>query len=280
MIVSARGLTRTTAVLSGVFSLLLGVAAVFFHSHLAESQAADSLLDLAGALMLAWVVGVAQTPGDERHPMGHTRAEPLGALVIAALAGILALKVGSGAFASLLHESSMKPDVFLLGLFLGKVTFKFVVFRIATGQKGPAFSALRVDARNDILMGAVAAVGFLGARAGAPEVDAWVALPTAIWIGWSGVELARENIDNLLGVAPPPERRREILRLASGVPGVVDAHDLMALSDGSTLSVHVHITVDGTLTVREGHDIAECVRLRLLDEEDVGLCSVHVDPSV
>lgn len=278
MTVTAQGLTRATAVLSGLFSVALFWAASRFESDLALAQASDSLVDLTGALVLAWVVTVAQAPGDERHPMGHSRAEPLGALLIAVLAGVLALEVGSAAIASLLEGAQMIPSFLLLGFFGAKVAFKGLVWTFAARRRGPAFSALLVDARNDCLVGVLAVFGFFGARLGTPEVDAWLALPASLWIGWSGVSLARENIDLLMGVAPDPARQKQLLSLAGSIEGVKDAHDLVAHSLGTQLSVHIHITVDGDLSVRTAHDIGEAVRLLLSEEEDVGHCSVHIDP--
>jgi cation diffusion facilitator family transporter len=277
--VSARHLTRATAVLSACFSAALWIAATRFHSDLALAQASDSLLDVAGAVVLAWVVHVARAPGDERHPMGHSRAEPLGALGIAALAGVLALEVGISAVESLLGKGAMVPSMFLVGLFSAKILFKLVIWRLAARGKGPAFSALLVDARNDCLVGGLALIGFAGARLGTPTIDAWLALPSALWIGWSGVSLARENIDLLMGVAPEPDRQAALLAFAASVPQVVDAHDLVAHYLGTLLSVHVHISVKGELTVRQAHDIGEQVRHLLLEQEDVGHCSVHIDPA-
>lgn len=279
MNVSARALTRVSAAFSGVLAIGLGAAAVYFHSDLALAQSADSLLDFAAAFLLAWVVHVAQTPGDARHPMGHERAEPLGALAIAALAGVLALEVGARAVGSLLGTTNVVLAWELLWLFAFKGVFKAIIFRLARRGSGPALSALSVDARNDVIVCVVAIAGYFGARAGYAKLDALLAIPAAGWIGWSGVALAWENVDLVMGVAPPDERQREIRELAGSVPGVVEAHDLVAHSTGTAYSIHIHVTVDENLTVRQGHDLGEAVRHRLLAEPDISHCSVHVDPT-
>lgn len=279
MNLSARVLTRVSAAFSGVLALGLGAAAFYFHSDLALAQGADSLLDFAAAFLLAWVVHLAQTPGDARHPMGHERAEPLGALAIAALAGVLALEVGSSAVGSLLGSSDVVLAWELLWLFAFKAVFKGVLFYWARGGTGPALSALSVDARNDVIVCLVAIAGYFGARVGYTRLDALLAIPAAAWIGWSGVGLARENVDLLMGVAPPDDRQRELLRLAASVPGIVEAHDLVAHSTGIAYSIHIHVSVDESLTVRQGHDLGEAVRFQLLAEPDVSHCSVHVDPT-
>lgn len=279
MDVSARRLTRATAAVSGAFSVALFWAAFRFNSNLALAQASDSLLDVTGAVVLAWVVAVAQEPRDARHPMGHSRAEPLGALGIALLAGILALEVGSAAVQSIMGGTRVEPSPILVTFFVAKVVFKAVVWVLSSGKKTPAFSALLVDARNDCLVGVLAVLGFIGARFGNPAVDAWIACPAAFWIGWSGFSLAKENIDLLMGVAPDPARQAQLLAIATGSDGVLQAHDLVAHHLGTHLSIHVHIVVDGGLSVRQAHDIGEGVRERLMREVDVGHCSVHIDPS-
>jgi len=90
--------------------------------------------------------------------------------------------------------------------------------------------------------------------------------------------LARENIDLLMGKAPPLARQAELLALAQQVQGVIGAHDLRAHHLGPQLSIHVHISVDRNLTVTVAHDIGERVRARLEAEEDVMACSIHIDP--
>lgn len=276
---SVRGLTTYSLAVSLIFSGALIFAFVVYDSDLALAQAADSLLDVLGAVVLAWSVRIAASPGDERHPMGHSRAEPLGALAIAFVSAALAFEVGSAAISSLWGEPSLRPGWGLLAVFLAKASAKGVLLLLAKKHRGPAVNALVVDARNDVLVGLGAVVGFGFARWGYLFVDALLAFPIAVWIGWSGFSLARENIDLLMGVAPPATRRTELLDLARNVPGVLNVHDLRAQHLGADISVHVHVEVPGALTVREGHDIGEAVRRRLLAESDVGHCSVHIDPA-
>src|SRR6186713_60500 len=117
----------STALMSGLFAGGLGTAWYFFNSELAQAQAADSLVDFAGAFVLAWVVRVAGQPSDEDHPWGHGRAEPLGALAIAMLAAVLALRVGQGAVQALVLGTQARAESLLLQVFVAKVVFKGAV---------------------------------------------------------------------------------------------------------------------------------------------------------
>lgn len=275
---TAVALSRVTLAGSAVFSAALWVAHLVLKSDLALAQAADSLVDFAGAFVLAYAAEVGSRPRDEDHPFGHTRAESLGALGIAALGTLLAFEVGSSAVESLLGGSSVRPTSALLGLFLGKVAFKAFIFSRARRGAGAAFEALAVDAKNDMLVGAVAVVGFFGARFGAETIDAWLSLPVALYIGFAGFSLGRENVERLMGKAPPESRQEELRQKALAVSGIGGVSELRAHYLGTMLSIHVQVLVSGDLTLHEAHDIGERVREALEAEDDVLHCSVHLDP--
>lgn len=257
----------------------LGAAAYHFNSQLALAQAADSFMDVFTAAVLTWTVAVSRKPKDEDHPFGHTRAQPIGGLVTAVVAGVVAFEVLRSSTAALAEGSSPDLGWTLIAVFSVKAALKVVVYLLSKGgaKQSPALRALMVDARNDVLVALIAIAGFFAARYGMPTLDAWLALPIALWIGWSGIELARDNIRMLMGEAPPEERQRELAALASNVAGVINAHDLRAQFMGTHLHVHLHVVVDPDLSLRQAHDIGEAVRLRLEAEKDVQHCSVHID---
>ncbi len=275
-LLSLTSLTFSAALVCGLFVVYLRL-----NSQLALAQAADSLMDVFTAGVLAFAIRVASLPRDENHPFGHSRAEPVGALVTAVIAGILAIEVARSAITALAVGSTPVLDWPLAALFGGKLAFKSVIalvgWRMLKGGAGPGVAALTVDARNDVLINSVALAGYFGARAGWPQLDAWLALPTVIWIGWSGWRLAADNIRLLMGEAPPIERQEELRQLALRCEGVKEVPGLRAQHMGTRLHVHVEIAVEELLTIKQAHDIGEAVRERLEAEPDVGHATVHID---
>lgn len=272
--------------LSSLFFSALLVFALFtvylrFDSQLALAQAADSLMDVFTATVLAFAIRVASQPKDENHPFGHSRAEPVAALITAVIAGVLAIEVGRSAIVALAQGREPMLEWPLAALFAGKLAFKSVIglvgWRMLKKGAGPGIEALTIDARNDVLINSLALIGFFAARYGYPQLDAWLALPTVLWIGWSGWRLAADNIRLLMGEAPPHERQKELVALARTCPGVRDVPSLRAQHIGTKLHVHVEIALDETLTVRQAHDLGEAVRERLESEPDVGHATVHID---
>ncbi len=251
-------------------------------SQLALAQAADSLADMLSGAALVWAVRESAKPPDEGHPLGHGRAEPLAALVVAVLAGVLAIEVMRGAISALLSGATPELDWYVAAVFAAKVAFKLAISLVATwaarAQDNPVLDALRVDARNDVMVGGVALVGFALVRAGLPAVDAWLAVAVALYVAYVGVRLGRENVALLMGEAAPERRREELRALASGVEGVRRVDQLVATWSGALLHVHCDVAVDAPLSLIEAHAIGHAVEERLLREDDVARAVVHVGP--
>ena len=279
---AASRLMVVTLLGSGLLSVALLGSYFLYNSQLAFAQFADSLLDMVTAVVLAWTVRLSAKPEDANHHFGHKRAQPVGALVAAVLTGVLAAEVIQRAVGALLDAGEAEFDSLILWTFLAKVAFKLVVWfaaiRLASPAQ-PAVKALALDARNDVLTSGAAIFGFLAARYGATQLDAWLALPLGALIAWSGFQLAVDNVRLLMGEAPSEVRQREIVALASSVTGVRGEPDLRAHYVGTEIHVHIAIAVDAALTVGEAHDIGEAVRLRVEAEPDVSRCSVHIDPA-
>lgn len=276
----------TLVSIAGSFLLAVGLVAVhiLFDSQLALAQAADSISDMFAGVALAWAVRQASQPADEDHPLGHGRAEPLAALVVAVLAGVLAVEVLRGGVMAVVEGAVPQLDWPLAFVFAAKVVFKIVIVGFAIRQlkrqHNPALDALRVDARNDVLVSCVALLGLGLAYAGLPAVDSWLSIAIGIYVGFSGLGLARENVGLLMGEAAPADRHEELVRIAGSITGVRGVDDLIATWSGTMLLLQVEIAVDPELSVHDAHDIAHLVEERLLEEEDVSQVVVHVGPAV
>lgn len=268
------------AVSLGLFAGL--VAAYFlFDSRLALAQAADSFADIFTATALFVSLRVAAQPPDEGHPIGHQRAEPIAALVAAVVAGVLAVEVLRDAITALLSGAEPTMAWPLVWMFLLKVGAKAAIAAVASAahekRGSPALSALYVDARNDVLVGVLAVLGFFAARYGWLGLDAWLAIPVAVWIGASGVDLARENIGLLMGQAPSETRRDALAKVAAEVPGVRAVTEVHARHHGADLELLVSVVVDPELTMRRAHDIGHAVEARLIAEPDVCHAVAHLE---
>ena len=61
-------------------------------------------------------------------------------------------------------------------------------------------------------------------------------------------------------------------------PGVLGIHDLRTRKMGDMIAVDTHIEVDGSITVKDGHEIARVARLRVVESHHVISLMAHLDP--
>lgn len=249
-------------------------------SQLVLAQGSDSLLDIVGGSVLVFTALYASQPRDRRHPFGHQRAEPIGALVTAILAGALAFEVAQSSITALVageHVALAPPIAVFLG---GKLAIKLVLLLSAlrsTSTHSAATRALRVDTRNDVIACASSLVGFGLSHLGYLWADAALAVPVAFYIAYSGLELGRENVRYLIGESPSEEVLVGLERAAGGVDGVIGVDRLRAQHVGSRVQVDLTIVVPSEISATEAHDIAADVKERLEADPLVLDAFVHVD---
>lgn len=265
-------------------ALLFVVAAFVYHgtrSQLVLAQGSDSLLDIGAGIILAISIRVGRKPRDTNHPYGHDRAEPIGALVAAILAGVLAFEVLRSAAGALISGTVASLDHTVAWILGGKLGFKVVlmalILPLSRRSRSSALEALKTDTRNDLAACASSLIGYQLARSGMGWADALLALPVALYIGKNGFDLARENLRYLMGESPSEEVMAELCALGQGVPGVCSIGAMQAQYVGPNLHVEVDIEVRGRNSASEAHDISVLVQRAIEGHELVGKVFVHVD---
>lgn len=109
-------------------------------------------------------------------------------------------------------------------------------------------------------------------------MDPLAAFVVAAGILHTGYEIVRDNVNYLVGAAPPADLREQILGRALDNPDVEGAHDVVAHYVGPEIDVSLHVEVEGEMTLHEAHDIETDLILDLESIPEVDDVFVHVDP--
>jgi divalent metal cation (Fe/Co/Zn/Cd) transporter len=101
----------------------------------------------------------------------------------------------------------------------------------------------------------------------------------SIFILHAAIRITWPSLKELIDAGAPAEIRAQIRTIAGENKAVMQVHDIRTRYIGSSLQVVLHIVVDGTLSVRAGHDLAKDVEHRLIRNiPEVVEVVVHVDP--
>ena len=232
---------------------------------------ADSATDLVMSVGAMAALIYAAKPADEDHNFGHTSVEDLAALAQALVVGISGAVIGWTAVDRLIHpvRGSIREEgagitvmAISMVLTLGRVWWQG---RVAKRTGSRVVAADRLHYIGDLLPAAGAIVSLWAARRfGITQIDSVVALVAAAVLLAGALRIFRGAWDALMDRTAPPDVIEGIETLARNWPGVRGYHDLKTRTAGSRIFVHLHIELDGDLTLREAHDIGAGLRRTIL----------------
>ena len=264
-----------TATIQTVVVLLSGSVALL-------ADTIHNFADAATAIPLGVAFWLARRGATPRFTYGLGRVEDLAGLAI--IVTILASAIGAtyAAIHRLLHP---EPVVLLWAVMVASVigfigNEAVAVFRIRVGRQigSAALIADGYHARIDGWTSLAVLVGAIAVWAGYPLADPVVGLLISIAIFvlvWqSAGSILLRTLDGV-----ETQALQDIVQAAGHVPGATEVTDVRARWIGHRLHADLSITVPGTLSVREGHEVAKAVRHQLLHHlPHLGSMTVHVDP--
>ena len=247
------------------------------------SEAINSFTDVGYSIVILGGLYLTTQPPDLEHPHGHERIEPFVSLLVAvaifAAGGAILYGAGTAVLAGDVSPPTGSAAVTVLAFAIVlKLWLYRYCLRIGERTNSPAVVATAIDNRNDVLAAGAALVGVAGAQTGYPLLDPLAAGVVALFVIYSGVEVVRDNLNYLVGAAPPDELRSEILERALAHPDVEGAHDVIAHYVGPEIDVSLHVEVEGDRTLLEAHEIETEIVERIRSLEEVDDVFVHVDP--
>jgi cation diffusion facilitator family transporter len=248
------------------------------------SDALESVVNLAGAMMALAMLTVAEQPADEEHAYGHGKAEYFSSGFEGLLILFAAIAIGVSAVERLLHGQPLSGVGTGLGVSAVASLFNLFVARILLAA-GREHRSLTLEAVARHLMtdvwtsvGVIAGVG-LAAWTGQTWLDPVIALLVAANIVWTGWKLIHRSTWGLMDSALPPEDHVRLVGILARYRGEgVDYHALRTRESGARRFVELHLLVPGDWSVRHGHDLAERVESDIRGALSRTTVITHVEP--
>lgn len=249
------------------------------------SDALESLVNLAAALLALSMLRLAAAPPDEAHQYGFSKAEYFsagieGALIVLAAAGIL-----WAAIPRLITPMPLDTPVLGLALTIAASGINLVIAGILMriGKREHSIT-LEADGRHlmtDVWTSAGVLVGVaLVFVTGWLRLDPLVALAVAVHIVWTGLGLMRRSWKGLLDAAISREDAGEVTKLFAEYAkryGVA-FHALRTRQAGARRFISFHLLVPDEWPVVRAHRLSEEIeeRIRML-VPNAGVF-VHIEP--
>jgi cation diffusion facilitator family transporter len=275
----------TVSIAVGVAVLALKYTAYVLTGSVALlSDAIESIVNVATAVVALLAIRWSAMPADAEHPYGHHKAEYFSAVVEGVLIVVAALLILREAYFG--FQSPKPLDAPWQGLAVNGVAslmnaaWSWVLVRQGRRHKSPALVA---DGRH-LLTDVISSIGVIGgvalaALTGWVVLDPALAVAVALGILWSGWGLMKESLGGLMDEAVPPEtlaRIREII--SANADGAIEAHDLRTRHAGRMMFIDFHLVVPSSMSVAAAHEICDLLEHAIKAEYPDALISIHVEP--
>ncbi|MFA6014951.1 MAG: cation diffusion facilitator family transporter [Gallionellaceae bacterium] len=264
--------------------LLKGIAWHLTGSVGLLSDAIESFVNLAGALMALWMITLAERPADEDHPHGHSKAEYFSSAFEGFLILLAACAIAWTAIERLINPLPL--EAIGIGLFVSVLAS---VINFATAQTllrvGKLRNSITLEADAHHLMadvwtsaGVITGVTLVW-LSGWLWLDPVIALIVAVNIIWTGWQLMQRSAAGLMDAALPAEKLAKIEQILSNYKKHgLDFHALRTRQAGSRTFVTLHVLVPGEWTVQQGHDWAERIEMDIGSVLTMAHITTHLEP--
>lgn len=249
------------------------------------SDALESVVNLAGALLALWMLRLSAMPPDEAHPFGRSKAEYFSSGAEGALIVLAAASIAWAAIPRLIVPQAISLPLMGIAFSVAAsaVNLGAALVLLRAGREYHSI-ALEADARHlltDVWTSAGVIVGVvLVAVTGWLRLDPLIALAIAANILWTGAKLMRRSVAGLLDAAIPEAERAEITRIFveySRRYGV-SFHALRTRHAGTRRFISFHLLVPDAWTVDHAHRLAEEIESRIRSLVPNASTFSHIEP--
>ena len=272
------------AVFGGVFIFLLKLGSYFMSGSVALlSDALESIVNIAASCLMLYSIIISGKPPDTNHSYGHEKIENITCMI----EGLFILTAALFIIHTALEKLSLPSEITQLE---GAIAINLVATALNGGlswmlgntadEKGSM--ALEGDAKHllsDVITSVGVAVGlWISQITGWTWADPAIAIIVALLIIRMGINIVVKAGRGLMDESCA-ESEAEIKKILESHKFMfIDFHDVKTRKSGNNVFAELHLSVDGSLSVQEAHDLTEHLEEDLKDSLPNMTVTFHVEP--
>ena len=273
-----------------IAAALVTIFLKFFAWYLTDSvgllsDALESCVNLVAAIIALIMLTIAETPADEKHPFGHTKAEYFSSAIEGGMIVVAAFSIIWSAVPRIIHPQPLENVEVGLLISVGASLINLVVALVLI-KAGKMNNSITLDADGKHLMTDVytsggVLVGILLVKlSGWQILDGIVAVAVALNILWAGYQLIHRSATGLLDASIPDDELAKISDLLNSLKSQsIEHHSLLTRQAGQRKFIAFHLLLPGHWTIQDGHDQAEKIEREIRNLFDAPITVfTHLEP--
>ncbi|MCH6265974.1 MULTISPECIES: cation diffusion facilitator family transporter [Neobacillus] len=259
------------------------------HSDAVFADGIHSAADVFASVIVLLVIKIANKPADKEHPYGHGKAE----VIVSGIVGILLFLVsiylvfeGITGFFKEVESPSLLAMWVAVFSYVAKVVLYRSSMNVAKQNNSKAIEAIAFDHKADIVASLAAAIGVLMSIIGErfsihllQYGDKVASIFVAYLIFKIAKEMLTEAFDILLERNINNETIQEYIAIINEFSDVRRIDRIRARELGHYILVDLRISIDHFKTIKEGHDLARSIKVKLMEQHDnIEEVLIHLNP--
>jgi cation diffusion facilitator family transporter len=277
-----------TVALMGIFGNigLLGIklsAGLYTGSQAMIADGLNSAGDVFASVMTYIGNAIASRPDDDDHPYGHGKAEYLFSMIISFSLLLVAYTIFRSSLSSFINKEVYRFSIWLVIVAVTTIVTKVIFYIYATkvGKKYNSILAMAnaEDHRNDVFVTSLTLFSVMTGYFNLYFIDAIAGMLIAMWIAYTGINIFTTSYNVLMDTTLDDSIKEDLKCAVESIDGVDHLDALVSKPVGLNYLLIVKISIDGNLTVAQGHGIGNKVKALLMDYELVDDVVVHLNPA-
>lgn len=264
-----------------LFSVKLAIGLIL-SSLAVTADAFNNLSDAASSIISFVGVKMAGKPADAEHPFGHGRIEYIAALIVSFLVIEVGFTFFKSSISKIMHPEEITfdpvPFIILILSILVKLWMAFFNNKLGKRIDSKVMLATAADSLGDVITTSATVISIVICHFTSINVDAIAGLIVSGIVIWSGVSIAKDTLEPLIGQRVPSELYQKITDMVESYEGIVGAHDLIVHNYGSNRSMAtIHAEVPNDVSIEASHEIIDRIERDAKKELNI-LLVIHMDP--
>ncbi len=278
--------SRNSILVNLLLSLFKFAAGILGRSSAMVSDAIHSASDVFSTVIVIVGVKISGKDADANHRYGHERMECVASIILAVVLCVTGISIGlkgmqsivSGNYVNLAMPGGLALAAAVISIGVKEGMYWYTMAAAKKINSG----ALKADAwhhRSDALSSIGSFIGILGSRLGFPIFDPIASVVICIFIVKAAYDIFKDAVSKMTDESCDANTEEQMRRTVLCVDGVLRIDEMRTRMFGSRIYVDIEICVDGEMSLRKAHAIAEDVHASIEQKyPDVKHCMVHVNP--
>ena len=264
-----------------LFSVKLTIGLIL-SSLTVTADAFNNLSDAASSIISFIGVKMAGKPADAEHPFGHGRIEYIAALIVSFLVIEVGFTFFKSSISKILHPEEISfdlvPFVILILSILVKLWMAFFNNKLGKRIDSKVMLATAADSLGDVITTSATVLSIIICHFTSINVDAIAGLIVSAIVIWSGISIAKDTLEPLIGERVPAELYQKITDIVESYDGIVGTHDLIVHNYGPNRSMAtIHAEVPNDINIDVSHEIIDKIERDVKKDLNI-LLVIHMDP--